>query len=23
KTTALKVAASVWGKPDSYIRLWR
>lgn len=23
KTTALKVAASVWGKPDHYIRLWR
>ncbi len=23
KTTALKVAASVWGKPESYIRLWR
>ena len=23
KTTALKVAASVWGKPDGYCRLWR
>jgi len=23
KTTALKVAASVWGKPDQYMRLWR
>lgn len=23
KTTALKVAASVWGKPENYIRLWR
>ncbi|KTC71308.1 Superfamily II helicase and inactivated derivatives [Legionella bozemanae] len=23
KTTALKVAASVWGKPNNYIRLWR
>lgn len=23
KTTALKVAASVWGDPDRYIRLWR
>jgi len=23
KTTALKVAASVWGKPDVYCRLWR
>lgn len=23
KTTALKVAASVWGKPDAYSRLWR
>ncbi len=23
KSTALNVAASVWGKPNSYIRLWR
>jgi uncharacterized protein (DUF927 family) len=23
KTTALKIAASVWGKPDAYCRLWR
>ncbi len=23
KTTALKVAASVWGNPDTYTRLWR
>ena len=23
KTTALKVAASVWGNPEKYIRLWR
>lgn len=23
KTTALNVAASVWGKPECYIRLWR
>jgi len=23
KSTALKVAASVWGKPTSYVRLWR
>ncbi len=23
KTTALKVAASVWGEPDNYTRLWR
>ena len=23
KTTALKLAASVWGKPDAYSRLWR
>ncbi|HHF7348584.1 TPA: DUF927 domain-containing protein [Legionella feeleii] len=23
KTTALKLAASVWGKPSSYTRLWR
>ncbi|STX40334.1 inner membrane protein [Legionella donaldsonii] len=23
KSTALKMAASVWGKPDHYIRLWR
>ena len=23
KTTALKVAASVWGRPDAYCRLWR
>jgi putative DNA primase/helicase len=23
KTTALKVASSVWGDPDRYIRLWR
>jgi len=23
KTTALKVAASVWGNPDAYCRLWR
>jgi uncharacterized protein (DUF927 family) len=23
KTTALKIAASVWGKPDAYSRLWR
>lgn len=23
KSTALKVAASVWGKPSSYVRLWR
>ncbi|CEG59369.1 DUF927 domain-containing protein [Legionella fallonii] len=23
KTTALKVAASVWGEPDDYTRLWR
>lgn len=23
KTTALKVAASVWGRPDAYTRLWQ
>ncbi|MEF9385060.1 DUF927 domain-containing protein [Ralstonia solanacearum species complex bacterium KE056] len=23
KTTALKVAASVWGEPSSYVRMWR